>query len=152
MKTLLEGVLSPNITVITKGAHLINLPNLTVKISHNNSSENVNCNTELQYGLKWKMNNQKDKFSVHCHVEKYLPKVKPKQKAPKSDIFKYNFHSTHDLLCTFKRDLCTYCKTKIKHLQISKSHNGQHINSVFHWIQLHIYISNLLTSDKNMSA
>lgn len=63
-----------------KDAHLINIPNLTVKIPHSNSSENVNCNTELQYGLKWKMNNQKDKFSVHCHVEKYLPKGSQNQK------------------------------------------------------------------------
>jgi len=113
-------------------AHLINLPNLTVNISHRNSSENVNCNTELQYGLKWKTNNQKNKFSVHCHVEKYLPKVKPKPKAPKSDIFKNNFHSIHDLLYTFKCDLCTHCKTKIKHLQLSKSHTGKHIKSDFH--------------------
>jgi hypothetical protein len=116
MNTLLEGVLSPIITVITKDAYLINLPNLTVKISHSNSSENVNCNTELQYGLKWKMNNQKDKFSVHCHVEKYRQKVKPKPKAPKSDIFKYNLHSVHDLLCTFKCDLCTKVVRKVTNI------------------------------------
>ena len=115
-----------------KDAHLINLPNLTVNISQRNSSENVNYNTELQYGLKWKTNNEKNKFSVHCHVQKYLPKVKPQSKAPKSDIFKYNFHGIHDLLCTFKRDLRTHCKTKIHHLQLSKSHTRKHTNSVFH--------------------
>lgn len=86
MNTLSEGVLSSSIIVIT-------------------SFETVNCKTELKYGLKWKTNYQKDKFYVNCHVKKHLPKVKPEPKAPKSDIFKHNFHSIHDTLCTVYCDL-----------------------------------------------